>query len=90
MDQETVPAITTTVTGLIADTYDVYVLYWSHIALDWTVRAKLSSDASYLEYGKVGSSAINGVDTGISQLTDYHLYEAYIGTVVGRRFPWIY
>jgi len=83
---ETVPIITTTVTGLPANNYDVYVLYWSVNNADWSIRAKLSTDASFVEYDDGAHAGfVAGTDTGISVGT-VDLYEAKIGTVTGTSF----
>ena len=77
---ETLPTITTTVSGLALQRYDVYVLYWSTpTTADWSVRAKLSTAASFVEYDRSGTLGTAGTDTSING-AGLNLYEAYIGT----------
>ena len=75
--EEDSPMLTTTVTGLAAGTYNVYVLYETFTGRPWNVRAAISGN-SLVTYDE-----FNGVDTGISfQSGAIILRQALLGSVV--------
>ena len=80
---ENVPTIKTTITGLLAGTYDVFAYFWSDPNLDWGIRGGFASDdANMLCFSKQSSqfadaSQFSGSVTVTG--TGVQLYRVYIG-----------
>lgn len=89
---EDVPVLKTTVTGLAAGTYDLFVHYWSPVKADWRLQAALDYDGDgsvtneqMNAFERIGTQAsYTGEFSGgvLTEQSTNRLYRGYVGRKV--------